>query len=299
MQKIVPFLWFDNNGEEAAKFYVSIFENSKLTGGSKYDETLANAAGMKENQTAVVSFELDGLEIQGINGGPVFKPTPSVSFFVSCDTTDEADQIWNKLSEGAKVLMEYEKYPFSEKYGWLNDRFGVSWQIFTGKGKQKITPFLMFTGDVVGKAEEAMNFYTSLFENSKVTAAAHYEPGMGDLVEYIVHGEFELDGIQFMAMDSGLEHRFNFSEANSFLVNTDSQEEIDHFWSKLTENGGAPGQCGWLKDKYGLSWQIFPIQLGKFMTDADPEKKKRVTEAMLKMTKLDIAELQKAYDDKK
>ena len=156
---------------------------------------------------------------------------------------------------------------------------------------QKITPFLWFDD----KAEEAMNFYVSIFKNSKRGRISRYgEAGPGPKGTVMV-ATFQLEGQDFMALNGG--PHFKFTEAISLVVNCESQDEVDAFWEKLSE-GGSKGQCGWLKDKYGLSWQVVPTALGKLMSDPDPEKSKRVMTAMLKMTKMDIQGLQQAYDQR-
>ena len=154
---------------------------------------------------------------------------------------------------------------------------------------QKITPFLWFDN----QAEEAMNFYVSIFKNSKTLSCTRYgDAGPGPKGTVIV-ASFELDGQEFMALNGG--PRFKFTEAVSFVVNCETQAEIDEMWGKLSE-GGEESQCGWLKDKFGLSWQVVPPILSKLMQDKDPQKSNRVMEALLKMKKIDIATLQRAYD---
>jgi predicted 3-demethylubiquinone-9 3-methyltransferase (glyoxalase superfamily) len=154
---------------------------------------------------------------------------------------------------------------------------------------QKITPCLWFDG----KAEEAMSFYTSIFKNSKVGSVARYgEAGPGEKGS-VMTATFELEGQPFMALNGG--PMFKFSPAISFVVYCQTQEEIDDFWARLLE-GGAPQQCGWLTDKFGVSWQIVPTVLAEMMQDKDAEKAKRVMQAMLKMVKLDIKVLRQAYE---
>jgi predicted 3-demethylubiquinone-9 3-methyltransferase (glyoxalase superfamily) len=156
---------------------------------------------------------------------------------------------------------------------------------------QKITPFLWFDD----KAEEAMNFYVSIFKNSKRGRISRYgEAGPGPKGAVMVV-TFRLDGQEFMALNGG--PHFKFTEAISLLVDCETQDEVDALWEKLSE-GGAKGQCGWLKDKYGLSWQIVPTALGEMMSDPDPEKSKRVMNAMLQMKKLDINTLKQAYEQR-
>ena len=154
---------------------------------------------------------------------------------------------------------------------------------------QKITPFLWFDNN----CEEAMNFYVSLFKNSRIVSVTRYgEAGPGPKGT-VMTGTFQLDGQEFMALNGG--PHFKFTEAISLFVNCETQEEVDDFWEKLSE-GGAKSQCGWLKDKYGLSWQIVPTVLGELLHDKDPQKSTRVMEAMLQMTKLDIKTLKRAYE---
>lgn len=152
---------------------------------------------------------------------------------------------------------------------------------------QKITPFLWFDGD----AEAAMNFYTSLFKDSRIGNISRYESVPGQTGK-VMTGTFYLQGQEFMVLNGG--PHFKFSEAISFFVKCETQEEVDELWNKLSA-GGTEQKCGWLKDKFGLSWQIIPTVLGKMLQDKDPDKSKRVMEAMLKMTKIDIKTLQQAY----
>lgn len=288
-QKIVPFLWFDDNAEDAAHFYTSCFKHSKMGSLSRYDEASAKASGRKEGSVMTASFQLNGQEFIALNGGPIFKFTPAISFFVNCETEEEIDELWKKFSEDGKILMELDTYPFSKKYGWVQDKFGLSWQLNLAGATQKIIPFLMFTGQQLGKAEEAINFYASLFKNSEVINVVHNSEDDG----MVMHARFSLGGQEFMAMDSNEKHDFTFTPAISFFVNCTTQQEVDHFWNKFTE-GGKEVECGWLEDKYGVSWQIVPTVLGQLLYGSDPEKLKRVMQAMLKMKKLDIETLEQA-----
>lgn len=291
MQKITPFLWFDNNAEEAAKFYVSVFGNSKVGSITRYGE----AGPAPKGTVMTVAFELEGQKFTALNGGPHFKFTPAVSFYVACETEKEVDSLWQKLSEGGSVLMELAKYPFSEKFGWVADKYGLSWQLNLASFPQKITPCLMFVGEQNGKAEEAMKFYTSQFENSSIDRVERYSAGEGGTEGAVKHGVFSLDGKKFIAMDGGTNHPFTFTEAQSFVVDCKTQEEVDEFWRNLSE-GGQESQCGWLKDQYGLSWQVTPTILIEMLQDKDAERSKRVMEAMMQMSKIDIPTLQRAYD---
>ena len=295
MQKITPFLWFDDQAEEAVNFYISIFKNSKFGNVTRYDQASAAASGRPEGSAMTVDFQIEGQEFVALNGGPEFKFTPAVSFFAGCETEEEIDQLWGKLSEGGEILMPLQKYPFSDKFGWINDKFGVSWQLNLASGRQKITPCLMFVGNQHGKTEAAINFYTSLFENSNIVKLERYGAGEEEPEGTVRHALFCLDGQEFMAMDSNREHPFTFTEAISFQVYCRTQEEVDHFWEKFTA-AGEEGPCGWLKDKFGVSWQIVPTALLEMLNDSDPEKSQRVMQTRLQMKKIDIETLEEAYE---
>jgi predicted 3-demethylubiquinone-9 3-methyltransferase (glyoxalase superfamily) len=290
--KITPHLWFDREAKEAAEFYASIFPNSSITNVTTLHDTPSGSVD-------TVSFELMGQPFMAISAGPLFKFNPSVSFLVACKTKEAVERIWQRLSEGGMPLMELGEYPFSEKYGWLQDRYGLSWQIMSMGGRdieQPITPTLMFVGDVCGKAEEAINFYASVFRNAKVGDIVRYEKGEEPDQEGTVrHASFTLAGQEFAAMDSARGHDFSFNEAISLMVYCYSQEEIDYYWERLSAVPEAE-QCGWLKDKYGLSWQVVPVALDEMMESGSEEQIARVTEAFLKMKKFDVAELKRAYE---
>lgn len=289
MKKISTCLWFDNQAEEAVKFYTSVFKNSKTGNIRHYDEAGSNASGMPVGTVMTVIFNLEDQEFMALNGGPVFKFTKSTSFMISCNTSVEADELWEKLSEGGEILMKLDKYPFSEKFGWLKDKFGISWQLNFTESPQKITPFLWYSN----QAEEAIRFYTSVFRKSRIFRIEHFEKDGRGPEGKVMHAAFMLEGQQFMAMDSNNEP---FTPAFSFMINCDTQEELDHYWYKLSEEGDENAQqCGWLIDKFGVSWQIIPSVLNKMLLDKDPEKSIRVMNAVLKMKKLDIETLKKAY----
>jgi predicted 3-demethylubiquinone-9 3-methyltransferase (glyoxalase superfamily) len=294
MQKITPHLWYDKEAIEAAELYVSTFPNSRIKNKTKLHNTPSGSVD-------IVTFELLGLEFQAINAGPLFKFNPSISFHVTCTTKEEVDEIWKKLSDGGQVLMELGVYPFSERYGWLQDKYGLSWQIIYSSGpyvKQKITPVIMFVGSVCGKAEEAVNFWASVFPEANVNVILHYgegeEPDQEGTLKY---ASFSLFGQEFGAMDSAHEHAFMFNEAISFIVNCSTQDEIDTYWEKLSAVPEAE-QCGWLKDKYGISWQVVPEGMDEMLGGNDRERIDRVTQAFLIMKKIDISKLQEVFKEK-
>lgn len=285
MQKITPFLWFDGDAEEALSTWVPLFENAEILNRASVEDGRPGGG----ESLMMGTIRLAGLEIMLLNGGPDHAITPAVSFMVSCESSDQVDRLWEALSPGGEVLMPLDTYPFSERYGWLQDRFGVSWQLMHTGTPQSITPCLLFVGDQFGRAEEAMTLYTSLFDDARIGEVSRDERGA------INYGPFTLAGQDFVAMESDEQHEFTFTEGTSLFVSCTSQEEVDHFWNALTASGGQPSVCGWLKDPFGVSWQIVPTALMELMSDPDPEKSQRVTQAMLQMTKIDVAGLQKAH----
>lgn len=275
--QIYPCLWFDGNAKAAADFYCSVFKNSKIT----------------TDTPMVVNWEIDGQKFMGLNGGPMFKINPSISFFVVCETEKETDEVWQKLSDGGSALMPLDKYDWSEKYGWVQDKFGMSWQVSYGKLAdvgQKFTPSFLFSSTQYGKGEKAVKFYTSVFQPSSVTGILLYKEGESQPAGNLMHAQFTLNGNVFMAMDGPGD--FTFSEGLSLVVECETQKEIDYHWNKLTADGGQESMCGWLRDKFGVSWQIVPSVLGRLMTD--PGKAGKVMQVVMKSKKFDIAELENA-----
>ncbi|MER2002183.1 MAG: VOC family protein [Carnobacterium inhibens] len=292
MQKIVTHLWYDKEALEAAEFYTNLFDHSSIDSVVTLNDTPSGSAES-------IVFTLADQTFMSISAGPIFKLNPSVSLQVVCKTLAEVDHLWKQLSKGGSIMMPLDAYPFSEQYGWIEDKYGLSWQIMYLPDQliaQKITPTLLFTDEQYGKAKEAIEFYTSVFTNAAIDGLSYYgeddEQGQGGKLMY---GSFNLEGQNFVAMDSAVAHGFEFSEAISFLVNCDTQEEIDYFWEKLSFVPEAE-QCGWLKDKFGFSWQISPTIMNDMMNTKDRVQLDRVTQAFLPMKKMDIAELKKAYE---
>ncbi len=298
MQKIIPHLWFDTQAKEAADFYVEAFgKGSKITYTSVIKDTPSGDCN-------VVAFELADYSFLSIGAGPLFKINPSISFMVNFDPSIDKDArknldaLWAKLSAGGKPLMPIDKYPFSDRYGWIQDKFGVNWQLILtkpeGEPRPFIIPSIMFTGDITGKAGEAIDFYVSVFKNSKRGMTAEYPPGAApEKAAKIMFAEFMLEGQWFTAMDSGHMHKFGFNEGISLLVQCKTQEEIDYYWNKLSAVPQAE-QCGWMKDKYGLSWQISAVEMDE-MLQSDEKSIARVMHVFQEMKKVDLAKLRKAY----
>ena len=294
-QKIVPNLWFDSEAEEAANFYASIFKNSRVGRLDYYGDSGAEVSGKKKGSVVTVDFELCGQKFVGINGGPYFTFSPAMSLAVRCETVEEVDAIWKKLLSGGKVLMDIGEYPFSKRYGWLQDKYGLSWQLIHCGTPQKIEPNLLFVGGRRGQAMEAINFYLSLFKGSKINDCTLYGPNDPNGKEgEVMYASFDLAGQTFSAMDGGGEHDFEFTGAISFMINCDSQAEIDVFWDKIPAGGGKHQQCGWVADRFGVHWQVVPREMEKLITIADSTKREKVMKAMLQMKKLDIKTLEQA-----
>ena len=297
MSKIKPCLWFDHQAEEAAQFYTSLFKDSRIGKVSRYGKEGFEVHGQPEGKVLTVAFRLAGLDFLALNGGPLFRFTPAISLFVVLESEAEVDALWTGLGEAGSVLMPLQSYDWSAKYGWLSDRYGLSWQIMLGRRAdvgRTISPALMFVGPEHGKAEEAVKLYTSVFDDSDIMGIARYDDSGPDPAGTVKHAQFRLSGETFMAMDSAFPHEFGFTEAVSFVVSCETQEEIDRFWAALSAVPQAE-QCGWLKDRYGVSWQIVPAILPRLLGDPDPETSGRVMTALLAMTKLDIERLQAAH----
>jgi predicted 3-demethylubiquinone-9 3-methyltransferase (glyoxalase superfamily) len=297
MQKIIPHLWFDDRAEEAARFYTALFPSGKVGEISRYVEAGQETHGQPEGRVMTVAFDLDGYRLIALNGGPHFSFSPAISLFAVLESEAEVDALWAGLVEGGSVMMPLDRYDWSEKYGWLGDRWGLSWQIMLGRRAdvgQSIVPSLLFVDGQHGRAEEAVRHYTAIFDDARIEGILHYD-GLGpDPKGTVKHAQFRLAGETFMAMDSALVHDFSFTEAISFMVMCDSQPEIDRYWQALSAVPEAE-RCGWLKDRYGVSWQITPRRLTEMMTDPDKAKVARVVEAFMGMKKLDLWVLEGVY----
>lgn len=290
MQKIIPHLWYDKEAVEAAQWYVSLFEDSKIISSSTIPDTPSGDA-----QT--VDFQLAGMRFSAISAGPYFALNPSISLMVACSNAEEVDRLYASLSADGTELMPLGEYPFSKHYAWIQDKYGLSWQLMLVEKMeehQRIRPSLLFAEDACGKAEEAINYYLSVFEGSNKGYVNYYQAGEPmDERAKINYSELNIRGSQFIAMDHGFGGDFTFNEAFSFMIPCEDQEEIDYFWDKLSFVPEAE-QCGWVKDQFGVSWQIIPENMNDIMTNGTKEEVKRITEAFLQMKKLDIAALEKA-----
>ena len=290
-QKIIPQLWLDKNADEAAEFYAKVFPDSRVKLKSKF----------KALSQDFVEFQIMKFNFSALSPGICFSINPSISFFVNFDPSRDKnagrniDAVWEKLSRGGKVLMPIEEYPWSKRYGWLQDKYGVSWQLILTDPKEEdrpeIIPSLLFTGKMDGKAEEAAKFYVSVFKNSKMGKIARHGPSQEPGKEgKVIFSDFKIEGTWIVAMDSaGVKHEFEFNEAVSLVINCKDQKEIDYYWENLSTDPELD-QCGWATDKFGISWKILPENMDEIIS-RNPEK---ADLAIMTMKKIVIKELENA-----
>lgn len=297
--KILPSLWFDDCAEEAMHFYASVFPHSKIDKIRYYPENAQNKHLQgKTGKVLHGQFEIGGYSMAAMDGGPLFPFNPSISFFVNFDPSreenaaDHLQKIYKRLMEGGKALMELGEYPFSREYAWIEDKYGVSWQLIltnpTGEKRPFIMPSFMFNRENTNRAEEAIRFYTSLFEDSESGNLARYPEDTGPAQKgALMFGDFRIARHWFAIMDAGMEQDFSFNESISWIVRCKNQQEIDFLWEKLSAVPESE-QCGWCKDKYGISWQIIPANMGELIGNS------AALEAMMRMKKIKIKELENA-----
>lgn len=299
MQKIIPNIWFNKNAEEAGEFYAAAFPRATTSVGARYPETgLLDFQQEFAGQALVVHLEIEDYRLTFINAGPEFTPNPSISFMLNFDPLrfdgDEAqaragmDRLWAALAEGGTVLMPLQEYPFSAHYGWVQDRYGVSWQLMltdpAGEPRPFVIPNLLFGGAAQNHAREAIEFYTSLFEDSRIGTLAEYPEQTGPATAgSLMFADFQLAGQWFATMDSGTDQAFSFDCGVSLEVDCADQAEIDRFWGAMSAVPEAE-QCGWLADQFGVSWQIVPANMGELMQRPD------AYEHMMQMKKIVIAD---------
>jgi predicted 3-demethylubiquinone-9 3-methyltransferase (glyoxalase superfamily) len=294
---IRPHLWFDTEARQAAEFYCALFPESAV-------EHLGVVRDTPSGDCDVVYFRLAGQPFMAISAGPAFRFTPAISFILNFDpgrdpqAQESLDATWAQLVEGGTVLMPLDAYPFSPRYGWVQDRFGLSWQLILsdpgGEPRPFITPSLLFTGAVCGKAEEAAALYREVFEGSKLGQLARYPAGMApDREGTVMYMDFRLGDTWFAAMDSARGHAFGFNEALAFVIECTDQAQIDRYWSRLSAVPEAEA-CGWCKDRFGVSWLVVPAVMLELMRSDDPAKVARVMHAMQGMKKIDLATIVRA-----
>jgi predicted 3-demethylubiquinone-9 3-methyltransferase (glyoxalase superfamily) len=300
---IAPCLWLDDQAEAAAQLYCGIFPGSRVTAISRYPTTFENPGGKPRGSVLTVEIDLAGSPFTLLNGGRQFHVSPSISFFVHTRSAEETRRIASALADSGSFLMDLAEYPWSPLYAWVRDRYDVSWQVMLTTDAWSgptIMPCLMFSGAVHGRAEEALRLYAAVFPDGAVEALERYGAGEGP-EGTLKHGRASLgDGRLIAAMDSHLDHDNRFDEAISLQVYCADQVELDHYWDRLSE-GGEEGPCGWLKDRFGVSWQVVPRDLIE-MTTSDKDggqAYERAFRAMLDMGKLDIGALRAAFEGRR
>lgn len=296
MQKIIPSLWFDRVAGEAADFYTSLFPNSRVVQTSFYP-----SVGLPEFQRSfagellTAEIEIDGFAITLINSDATFRPNQALSFLVNFDPSrdpearEHLDDLWAGLLDGAVVHMPLDEYPFSERYGWIEDRYGVSWQLMLTNAAGEPRPFLipdfLFGGAAQDRAEEAIEFYTSVFADAAPGALVRYPQQSGPAASgAVMFADFRLEGQWFAAMDAAYPQEASFTPGFSLQVMCADQAEIDRLWAALSTVPEAE-QCGWCVDRFGVSWQIVPAGVAELTQTPESYR------AMLGMKKIVIADL--------
>ncbi|QOI97528.1 MAG: VOC family protein [Flammeovirgaceae bacterium] len=274
---IYPCLWFNNNAHKAAEFYCSAFPGSAI---------------LKKSALAT-TFITGGTKFMALNGGPSFSVNSAISYYVYCGSETEINRLYHLLSTDGDILMPLGKYDWSENYAWIRDRFGVNWQLDVDaiNSHQKIVPSLLFANAKSSLVKRALNHYTGIFSNSTVLLEAPYPPHAKQPEGTLLFAQVKLNNFIINAMSSSLPHDADFAEGNSFVIECNDQQEIDYYWNRLTE-GGRESMCGWLKDTFGVSWQVVPAVLDSLMSDE--KRSGRVMQAFLKMKKFNIKQLLEA-----
>ena len=274
-QSIYPCILLDNKLNFAANFYIETFGNGKIL--------------MEVAQFTLFEIENQTFKIINTNH-PEHRSNPAVSFMVSFETEEELRKIWNRLKVGGLVLMPLELYDSNNMVGWLQDQFGISWQLITSTSQaskhQKISPFIQFGKSNFGRAELASNFYMEVFKNSKRDNILRYEEDISN--KLVKHIGLYLNEYLIRMADSFTEQPFEFSPGISFTIECETQKEIDYYWNAFAF-GGATNAAGWVKDKFGISWQIIPKDMNKWIVN--PSINLKVIAQLRIMTKIDIEKL--------
>ncbi len=286
--KFAPCLWVDNQVEEMTELYTKVFENGKPL---KTLYFLEDAHG-KIGDILTQSVQLANQEFILLNGGPEFKATPSISYMITCTSETQLQVLWQELSEGGKLLMNLAIYPGVGQFGWLEDRFGISWQfsLDQSSSSQKITPCFMFSGEQYGNASRAVAEWIEVFQSGGILEHYSNEDSTTKLAKFTMHQQ------EFMAMDSVVDHDFTFSLANSFYVYCENQKEIDRLWTAITSKG-TEMPCGWMGDRFGVAWQTVTRDMDTMLDRKNLTKALAVTQAVYGMMKIDSEELRRIYNE--
>ncbi len=277
-QEISTCIWCNHTAHAMAQLYTTAFPHASVV----------------QDSGITINMLIGDTHLLLLNGGPHFSPNASLSLFTIIKGEEELQKAWQALTDGGRIMMPLDKYPWSLQYGWVEDKYGVSWQLslpMEDALPKTITPCLMFSGPNAGKAAEAIDFYLSVIKPSHIKLIDHYSETDADVKGYIKHAQLMLGETCLIAMDSSNEQGATFSEGMSLILHCHTQEEIDGYWEKLAA-GGSHAMCGWLKDKFGVSWQIVPTALSKLLQNSASAHK--VMQALMQMKKLVIADLEAA-----
>lgn len=294
MQKIVPNLWFDHTAAEAAAFYAAVFPDARVTDTQFYPtEGLPDFQAEYAGKELMVTFEIGDCSFIAINAGPEFPVNPSISFLLNFDPSvdpaavEHLDALWAALVEGGKALMPLGEYAHSKHYGWVQDRYGISWQLMLtnpdGEPRPFVTPSLLFGDGVQNRAAEAASYYTGLVPGARVGSDFRYAEQTGPAAPgAVMFTDIELFGQWFALTDSAVEQDYSFTCGVSLMIQCDDQAELDRFWAALSAVPEAE-QCGWCADRFGVSWQVVPTNLGELMSKPDAYEK------LMGMKKIEVA----------
>lgn len=297
VQRMVPCLWFDDQAGAAASFYAATLPGGRVDAVARYPGSGSNPASKPPGSVLTVDFSAGGQSFTALNGGPSYRPNPSVSFHVRLPDGAAVDALYVLLSEGGTDLMPLGDYSFSPRFAWVQDRFGVSWQLIASPdtAPPTIVPALMFAGPHDGRARDAVAAYVAAFPGSRVHHVEDFGEGEGGEVGTVKQAVFELLGQPLVAMDGGAGHAFGFDEGVSLQVLCADQGEVDRFTDALAADGGEEGPCGWVRDRFGVWWQVVPEAVAAWLTSEDEAARDRVFHALMPMRRLDVAGLARAY----
>lgn len=289
--RIIPNIWFDGVAAEAAEFYCGVFREARVVDEARYpSEGLPEFQAHMAGKPLTVDIEIHGRRLSLINAGPEFRPNHSISFLLNFDPSDYAggvdeaiaylDSVYDELiADGGGAMMELGEYPHSRRYAWIHDRHGVTWQLMltdpAGEDRPFLTPSLMFGGPNQDRAREATDFWMSVVDDSSRGALVEYDHGA------VMFTDFRLAGEWFAAMDSAVPQDSTFTEAISLMVECAPGRELDRLWEALSADPAAE-QCGWCRDRYGVSWQVVPDNMGELMA------RPGAYAALMGMTKIDV-----------
>lgn len=280
----IPAFWCNGTRDDQARAYAALFPGATIDGKSTADWSPGGV---------VTRLNLRGSPLDLIEGGPVYSPTPALSLFVQCESEGEMRTLWAGLADGGAELMPLDAWPWATLFGWLQDRWGMTWQLNLGamdEVDQAVTPFLTFVGDAAGRAQAAMDLYTRAIPGTETVEAHLHDGSMGDPAGWVMHARMRVAGGGLMLSENGMAHPWGFTPGGSLMLRADTQVEIDTLWTLLTENGGSPSHCGWLVDPFGMSWRIIPSNLDKLLAAGG----KPAIDALMGMKRIDIAALRAA-----